>query len=154
MSSTVESTAYELSKLGINGDFATSAPNLHKNIHLLSPEQVLYSICCRTICGSFGVDCDLNLLWPWQIVLAKMLLEIDQSHLFQHWAEPGVDDEEKKAFFDQVCSFCNFFSFLLRWICAHAILILSFLVGSNFILMCCCLGIQSIFVLNGLRNSE
>lgn len=109
MSSTVESTAYELSKLGINGDFATSAPNLHKNIHLLSPEQVLYSICCRTICGSFGVDCDLNLLWPWQIVLAKMLLEIDQSHLFQHWAEPGVDDEEKKAFFDQVCSFCNFF---------------------------------------------
>lgn len=43
----------------------------------------------------------------WQIELAKVLLEMGQSHLFEHWAEPGVDDEEKKAFFDQVwCFFC------------------------------------------------
>lgn len=44
----------------------------------------------------------------WQIELAKVLLETGQSHLFEHWAEPGVDDEEKKAFFDQVWwfSFC------------------------------------------------
>lgn len=75
MASTLESTAEKLEKLGINGDFASSAPNLQKNLHLLSPEQ---------------------------IELAKTLLELGQSHLFEHWAEPGVDDEEKKAFFDQV----------------------------------------------------
>ena len=38
----------------------------------------------------------------WQIELAKMLLESGQTHLFEHWPEPGVEDEEKKAFFDQV----------------------------------------------------
>lgn len=64
-----------LSKLNINGDFASSLPNLHKNLHLLSPQQV---------------------------ELAKMLVEEGQSHLFEHWPEPGVDDDEKKAFFDQV----------------------------------------------------
>ena len=31
-----------------------------------------------------------------------MLLEMGQSHLFEHWPEPGVDDDEKKGFFDQV----------------------------------------------------
>ncbi|KAG5525132.1 hypothetical protein RHGRI_031715 [Rhododendron griersonianum] len=31
-----------------------------------------------------------------------MLLEMGQSHLFEHWPEPGVDDEQKRAFFDQV----------------------------------------------------
>ena len=50
----------------------------------------------------------------WQIELAKMLLETGQTHLFEHWAEPGVEDDEKKAFFDQVSSF--FFSFFcLLW---------------------------------------
>ncbi|KAM7514790.1 hypothetical protein LguiA_004373 [Lonicera macranthoides] len=57
---------------GINGD---SCPNLHKNLSLLSPNQ---------------------------IELAKMLLEMGQSHLFEHWPEPGVDDDEKKGFFDQI----------------------------------------------------
>ncbi|XP_015885782.1 UDP-sugar pyrophosphorylase [Ziziphus jujuba] len=71
----LDSTTEKLSKLGIDGDLAASAPNLQKNIHLLSPQQ---------------------------IELAKILLETGQSHLFQHWAEPGVDDEEKKAFFEQV----------------------------------------------------
>ncbi|XP_058109000.1 UDP-sugar pyrophosphorylase-like [Magnolia sinica] len=36
------------------------------------------------------------------IELAKMLLAEGQSHLFVHWPEQGVDDEEKKSFFDQV----------------------------------------------------
>lgn len=54
-----------------------------------------------------------------QIELAKILLETGQSHLFEHWAEPGVDDEEKKAFFDQVWWFfginlLKIFSFLSR----------------------------------------
>ena len=50
----------------------------------------------------------------WQVELAKMLLETGQTHLFEHWAEPGVEDDEKKAFFDQVSSF--FFSFFcLLW---------------------------------------
>lgn len=38
----------------------------------------------------------------------KILLEMGQSHLFEHWAEPGVDDNEKKAFFDQVFFFLFF----------------------------------------------
>ncbi|KAJ7959183.1 UDP-sugar pyrophosphorylase [Quillaja saponaria] len=75
MASTVDSTADKLSNLDSNGDFASSAPNLQKNLHLLSPEQ---------------------------IELAKILLEMRQTHVFENWAEPGVDDEEKKGFFDQV----------------------------------------------------
>ncbi|KAF7829793.1 UDP-sugar pyrophosphorylase-like [Senna tora] len=75
MASTLDSTTDKLSKLGVNGEFASSAPNLDKNLHLLTPEQV---------------------------ELAKMLLEMGQSHLFQHWAEPGVDDDQKKSFFEQV----------------------------------------------------
>ncbi|XP_059455608.1 UDP-sugar pyrophosphorylase [Corylus avellana] len=74
-STALESTTESLSKLGIHPDFAASAPNLQKNLHLLSAEQ---------------------------IELARMLLEMGQSHLFEHWAEPGVDDEEKKGFFEQV----------------------------------------------------
>ncbi|MCE3050487.1 hypothetical protein HAX54_047327 [Datura stramonium] len=69
------STADEFSKLNINGDWASAAPNLQKNLFILSPEQV---------------------------ELAKVLLEMGQSHLFQHWSEPGVDDDEKRAFFDQI----------------------------------------------------
>ncbi|KAG5525127.1 hypothetical protein RHGRI_031715 [Rhododendron griersonianum] len=75
MASTVESPADSLSKLDINGDWASSAPNLRNNLSLLSPDQ---------------------------IELGKMLLEMGQSHLFEHWPEPGVDDEQKRAFFDQV----------------------------------------------------
>ncbi|KAK4276699.1 hypothetical protein QN277_014818 [Acacia crassicarpa] len=75
MASTLDSTTDKLSQLGINGEFASSARNLQKNLHLLSPEQV---------------------------ELAKMLLEEGQSHLFEHWAEPGVDDDQKKGFFEQV----------------------------------------------------
>ncbi|GLU00953.1 hypothetical protein SLE2022_182860 [Rubroshorea leprosula] len=75
MATGVESTAENLSKLNINADFANSAPNLKKSLHLFSPDQ---------------------------IELAKMLLEMGQSHLFEHWPEPGVDDEEKKAFLAQV----------------------------------------------------
>uniref|UniRef100_A0A5B6YTK4 UTP-monosaccharide-1-phosphate uridylyltransferase n=1 Tax=Davidia involucrata TaxID=16924 RepID=A0A5B6YTK4_DAVIN len=75
MASTLGSTTEKLSKLDINGDCASSAPNLHKNLSLLSPDQ---------------------------IELAKMLLEMGQSHLFEHWPEPGIDDDEKRVFFDQV----------------------------------------------------
>ncbi|VAI79007.1 unnamed protein product [Triticum turgidum subsp. durum] len=32
-----------------------------------------------------------------------MLLNEGQGHLFEHWPEPGVDDDKKKSFFDQVC---------------------------------------------------
>ncbi|KAK2659408.1 hypothetical protein Ddye_005941 [Dipteronia dyeriana] len=75
MASTVESATDHLSKLGIYGSFANSASNLRKNLHLLSSEQ---------------------------IELAKMLIEMGQSHLFEHWPEPGVDDLEKRALFDQL----------------------------------------------------
>ncbi|XWS21687.1 hypothetical protein CRYUN_Cryun30bG0075700 [Craigia yunnanensis] len=72
-SAAADSAAEILSNLNINaGDWP---PNLLKNLHLLLPDQ---------------------------IELAKMLLEMGQSHLFQHWAEPGVEDDQKKAFFAQV----------------------------------------------------
>ncbi|KAJ3696268.1 hypothetical protein LUZ60_001645 [Juncus effusus] len=45
---------------------------------------------------------NLSLLSPSQIELAKMLVKEGQTHLFDNWAEPGVDDEKKKAFFYQV----------------------------------------------------
>ncbi|KAA8546455.1 hypothetical protein F0562_002806 [Nyssa sinensis] len=77
MVSTLGSTAEKLSKLDINGDcvWASSAPDLYKNLSLFSPDQ---------------------------IELAKMLLEMGQSHLFEHWPEPGIDDDEKRGYFDQV----------------------------------------------------
>ncbi|KAB1203134.1 UDP-sugar pyrophosphorylase [Morella rubra] len=74
-STALESTTEGLSKLAIHADFASYAPNLQKNLHLLSPEQT---------------------------ELANVLLEMGQSHLFEHWAEPAVDDEEKKRFFEQM----------------------------------------------------
>lgn len=33
-----------------------------------------------------------------------MLLDLNQTHLFEHWPEPGVEDDEKRAFFEQVIS--------------------------------------------------
>lgn len=60
---------------GNGDDWADSAPNLRKNLKILSSDE---------------------------IELAKMLLSEGQSHLFAHWPEPGVDDEKKKNFFEQV----------------------------------------------------
>lgn len=45
---------------------------------------------------------NLGLLSAKQIELARMLIEEAQQHLFAHWPEPGIDDEKKKSFFDQV----------------------------------------------------
>lgn len=50
----------------------------------------------------------------WQMELAKMLVEKGQNHLFEHWPEPGTDDDDKKAFFDQV-SFISFLIFLKKF---------------------------------------
>ncbi|KAK9167337.1 hypothetical protein Scep_002528 [Stephania cephalantha] len=75
MASTLQESS-KLSQFTINGgDWSASSPNLQKNLSVLSPEQVH---------------------------LAKMLLDMGQSHLFEHWPEPGVDDDEKKSFFNQV----------------------------------------------------
>ncbi|KAL9173136.1 hypothetical protein ABFS82_03G093700 [Erythranthe guttata] len=72
---TAGSAADDLSKLQIDDWVSSAAPNLQKNLSLLSPEQV---------------------------ELAKMLLEMNQGHLFQHWPEAGVEDDAKRAFFDQI----------------------------------------------------
>uniref|UniRef100_A0A7C9AI26 UTP-monosaccharide-1-phosphate uridylyltransferase n=1 Tax=Opuntia streptacantha TaxID=393608 RepID=A0A7C9AI26_OPUST len=72
MASSVDSTTDQLSNLDI-GDL--NCPNLQKNLKILSPQHV---------------------------ELAKMLIEMGQSHLFEHWPDPGVDDDQKRAFFDQV----------------------------------------------------
>ncbi|KAE8701789.1 UDP-sugar pyrophosphorylase [Hibiscus syriacus] len=72
-SATADSVAKVLSDLNINA--ADWPPKLVKNLHLLHLDQ---------------------------IELAKMLVDLGQSHLFQHWPDPGVEDEQKKAFFAQV----------------------------------------------------
>ncbi|XP_020108847.1 UDP-sugar pyrophosphorylase isoform X1 [Ananas comosus] len=69
------SAAEELSGLSIGDDWAASCPSLRKNLSILSPDQ---------------------------IELAKILLNEGQSHLFNHWPDPGAEDEKKKGFFDQV----------------------------------------------------
>nr|GEU99093.1 UDP-sugar pyrophosphorylase [Tanacetum cinerariifolium] len=52
--------------------------------------------------SSPNLDKNLSILSPHQIQLGKMLLELGQLHLFQHWPDPGVDDHYKKALLDQV----------------------------------------------------
>ncbi|KAK9167318.1 hypothetical protein Scep_002509 [Stephania cephalantha] len=77
MASTLQESS-KLSQFTINGgDWSANSQNLQKNLSVLSPEQVH---------------------------LAKMLLDMGQSHLFEHWPEPGVEDDEKKTFFNQVPS--------------------------------------------------
>lgn len=49
-----------------------------------------------------------------------MLVEMGQGHLFEYWVEPGIDDEEKKAFFDQVC--CNILALvILFWLVSGSV---------------------------------
>ncbi|KZV23187.1 UDP-sugar pyrophosphorylase-like [Dorcoceras hygrometricum] len=98
-SSAVESNTDSLSKLNID-DWASAAPNLHKNISLLSSQQVHFfptytSLPSRFI--SFLLTAAILI-----VVLAKTLLGLNQSHLFEHWPEPGISDEEKLTFFDQI----------------------------------------------------
>ncbi|KAI6690986.1 hypothetical protein NL676_027814 [Syzygium grande] len=70
------SVAESLSRLDIGGDWVASAPpGLRRNLFVLSPDQV---------------------------ELAKLLVEMGQNHVFEHWADPGVDDDRKNAFFEQV----------------------------------------------------
>ncbi|KAL4301149.1 hypothetical protein HN51_052562 [Arachis hypogaea] len=45
---------------------------------------------------------NFSLLSPKQQELAKMLLDNGQEHVFRDWPGPGVDDDKKKAFIDQV----------------------------------------------------
>jgi UDP-sugar pyrophosphorylase len=63
--------------MGISGgeDWAEACPPLRRNLRLLASEEV---------------------------ELAKMLLNEGQVHLFQHWPEPGVEDDKKEGFFKQV----------------------------------------------------
>ncbi|CAJ2667661.1 unnamed protein product [Trifolium pratense] len=52
--------------------------------------------------SSSSLGDNFNLLSPQQQDLVKTLLDNGQSHLFNNWPAPGVDDAEKKAFFDQL----------------------------------------------------
>ena len=45
---------------------------------------------------------NFSLLSPKQQELVKMLLDNGQEHVFRDWPGPGVDDDKKKAFIDQV----------------------------------------------------
>ncbi|KAL9249692.1 UDP-sugar pyrophosphorylase-like protein [Drosera capensis] len=73
----VDSAPAGISHLSLAGDteWASSAPKLRCNLALLSPDHM---------------------------ELGKMLMEMEQSHLFEHWPELGVDDEVKQGFFDQI----------------------------------------------------
>uniref|UniRef100_M8BEG3 UTP-monosaccharide-1-phosphate uridylyltransferase n=1 Tax=Aegilops tauschii TaxID=37682 RepID=M8BEG3_AEGTA len=75
MASGVHAAAEGVAALGISAEWAEPCPALRRNLHLLSHDQV---------------------------ELAKMLLNEGQGHLFEHWPEPGVHDDKKKNFFDQV----------------------------------------------------
>lgn len=77
MASGADAAAAGVAGLGISGagEWAAACPPLRRNLHLLAPDEV---------------------------ELAKMLLNEDQIHLFEHWPEPGVDDDKKRGFFDQV----------------------------------------------------
>lgn len=46
-----------------------------------------------------------------------MLMDLNQGHLFEHWPEPGVDDDEKRAFLEQVISDNATFCFF--WLIRH-----------------------------------
>ncbi|KAJ0778369.1 putative UTP-monosaccharide-1-phosphate uridylyltransferase [Helianthus annuus] len=74
-SSSVNTAIDNLFNLQINELSTSSSPNLQKNLSILSPDQV---------------------------ELAKMLLEMRQAHLFEDWPDPGVEDDEKIAFIDQI----------------------------------------------------
>ncbi|KAK9072628.1 hypothetical protein SSX86_009063 [Deinandra increscens subsp. villosa] len=65
----------KLANAQINELSTSSSPNLQKNLSVFSPDQV---------------------------ELAKKLLEIGQGHLFEDWPDPGVEDDEKISFIDQV----------------------------------------------------
>ncbi|PKA49520.1 UDP-sugar pyrophosphorylase [Apostasia shenzhenica] len=88
------STWEKPSQLSIGDDsWASAAPNLQKNLRW-------FYILIRFFESSSQAF--LNQIIVPKIELAKELLHEGQSHLFSHWAEPGVDDEKKKNFFDQV----------------------------------------------------
>ncbi|KAI3793779.1 hypothetical protein L1987_36401 [Smallanthus sonchifolius] len=74
-SSAVNSAIEKLANVQLNQLSTSSSPNLQKNLSILSPDQ---------------------------IELGKMLLEIGQGHLFEHWPDPGVDDDDKQALLAQV----------------------------------------------------
>ncbi|KAL8167588.1 hypothetical protein V2J09_009087 [Rumex salicifolius] len=66
------------------------------------------SLADMSICGSNWADPspnlrnNLSLLSSHQAELAMMLMESGQIHVFEHWPEPGRDDDDKLAFFEQV----------------------------------------------------
>ena len=47
----------------------------------------------HTLSGTFDAS---------DIACAKLLLGLDQAHLFRNWEAPGVNDDKKKAFLAQV----------------------------------------------------
>ncbi|KAL2339728.1 hypothetical protein Fmac_007668 [Flemingia macrophylla] len=56
----------------------------------------------KSMASSSSLADNYNPLSPQQQELVKMLLNNGQEHLFRDWPPPGVDDDQKQAFFDQV----------------------------------------------------
>ncbi|KAI3716552.1 hypothetical protein L1987_67507 [Smallanthus sonchifolius] len=74
-SSAVDNAINKLANAQISDLSTSSSPNLQKNLSILAPDEV---------------------------ELAKMLIEMEQGHLFEDWPDPGVDDDEKISFISQV----------------------------------------------------
>ncbi|KAG5067506.1 hypothetical protein GLYMA_04G245100v4 [Glycine max] len=75
----------------------------HVSSSVFSPPpstSTLFSIDPISMASSLGDN--FNLLSPQQQELVKMLLDNGQEHLFRDWPAPGVDDDHKNAFFDQL----------------------------------------------------
>lgn len=86
-------------------DSNSMATSLGDNYSLLSPQQVRFLFlykCFRVSTNASDSDSDSDSVTQQELV--KMLIDNGQGHLFNDWPGPGVDDDEKKAFFDQVCS--------------------------------------------------
>lgn len=88
----MESVTEQFSNLAID------APNLQKNLKLLSPDQVSL---LRVLFYYYKLHID-TVDFALQVKLAQMLVEMGQTHLFQHWPDAGVDDDLKRSFFEQV----------------------------------------------------
>jgi len=87
------------------------ASSLGDNFNLLSPQQVLSpSLSLSNFNERFWIRILILIRWLSQQELVKVLLDNGQEHLFRDWPAPGVDDNHKKAFFDQVLfySFAQF----------------------------------------------
>lgn len=125
----MELATENLSKLNVNGDFASSVPNLHKNLQLLSPQQVRIRFCGivifrRQILLEFRIQLDLiEAEWNFldlDIDIRSLFIFINTIKLYVRFFKTMRDSEKAmflKANMSWFCIFifaCVFFLNVLR----------------------------------------